>query len=60
MGERAEHLLGAPDFLFGAVAIVAPAERHAMGEAVIADPVALGVSALGADATLRIGELLSD
>jgi len=60
MGEGAEHPLRAPNFVLGAVAILATSQRRGMRQAVIADPVALGVSAFGAGAALRVGELLSD
>jgi hypothetical protein len=60
MGERAEHPLSAANLVIDAVVVVTPAKRHAMGKAVISDPVTFGVSALGANASFRVGELLSD
>jgi len=60
MGQRAEHPLRAANFVLGAVAVLAPAERLAMRQAVIADPMALGVGALGTRAALGVGEFLSD
>src|SRR6185437_11043971 len=60
MGERAEHLLGATNLVLGAVAVLAPAERPGMRQAVIADPMALGVSALCPCAPRGVGEFLSD
>src|SRR6185437_13642302 len=60
MGERAEHLLGAANFVLGAVAVIAPAERPGMRQAVIADPVALGASALCPCAPRGVGQFLSD
>src|SRR5258708_351590 len=60
MRERADHSLSAANLVLGAVAVLAPAERLAVRQAVIADPVALGASALGAGAAAGVAQLLSD
>jgi hypothetical protein len=55
-----EYPLGAADFVLGTVAVLTPAKRFAMRQAVVADPMALGESALGASTARGVGKLLPD
>ena len=52
--------LRAADLILRRIGIALPAERHGMGEGVIADPVAFGLGAAGETSALGIGELSAD
>src|SRR5690348_4207111 len=60
MGKLADQQLCAADFVLGSIAVLAPAKRLCMSQAVIADPVGLVTGTLGARAALGVGELFSD